>query len=206
MRQISDHSQNIGSMNDFLLDGLAVLGHACSYYGVEHELFIIHEFNTSKGSNGAQEQFSCLVKVTDKHTVDTFENFELILFIPVSTILNELLALEHVFLNSINIKLFKVHKQDFEKNLHFLAGTTRHIVCLAEHFLGFNEISYLVFVEESLIQDSISDLNITFTFLGFLFTSIKLFEFFVNHFLGPLLGRASLSLLVTCHREIHFLG
>lgn len=88
MRQISDHSKDIRSMDNFLLDSLTILGNTSSHYSVEYELFVVHKFNASEGCNRTQEQFSCLVEITNEHTVDTFKNFKLVFLIPISTIIN----------------------------------------------------------------------------------------------------------------------
>ena len=105
-------------MNNVLFDPPSILSQKTHDYSVEDELFVVEEFYAGEGSNTAQKQFTGFLKVTNKHAVDSLENLELVFLVPISALINKLLASGDVLLERVQIVLLKVHEDDLEEDLH----------------------------------------------------------------------------------------
>jgi len=133
---VADDGEDVGRVNDFLADDLALLGNHGGDDCVEHEVAVAHELNASEGSDGAHEEFCCALQVADEHAVDALEDLELVLFIPVGALVNQRLALSDILLEGVDIELLDVHEHDLEEDLHLLGGPTGLGIGFAEDTLG----------------------------------------------------------------------
>ena len=107
-------------MHDFFPDRLPVLGDHGRDDRVKNEVFIAHQLSASEGGNAAHEQLSSALEVSHKHAVDALEDLELILLVPVGTLIHKDLALIDVLFEGIDIELLNVHEHDLKEDLHLL--------------------------------------------------------------------------------------
>lgn len=194
---VTDDGKDVRAVDDFLLDRGAVLGQQTHQHGVENEVSVLEQLDCGESGDTAQQKLTGTLEITDQHAVDTLENLELVLLVPVSAIFNKLFARGNVFLEGIEVILLQVHEDDLKENLHFARSTTRHVVCLSEDAFGMGEVTSLVLQPFCFVKDVISDFDITFTLLTVFDLLVELFDFLFNLFVSPLLRGASLLGLAT---------
>jgi hypothetical protein len=119
MGDVSVDGKDIWGVNNILPNYFSVLSQESEYHSVENEILELQELNGSESGDRGNEKVGCLFEITGQYAEDTFENLELVLFIPIGAVLDQLVAGLNIFLHGGNVFLFDRHQQDFEQNLHF---------------------------------------------------------------------------------------
>lgn len=107
-------------MDDLFLDRAPVLHQKAHHNSVEDEIVVLKKLDASEGCNAGQKQVTGRLEVANQHAVDAFKNLQLITFVPVSAIVDELFAGGDVLLEGVEVVLFQVHQKDLEEDFHLL--------------------------------------------------------------------------------------
>ena len=109
---ISVDGKDIGTVHDLGLDGFSVLGKKSKDNSVEDEVFEAHELYTGKRGDGGNKKVGSLLELSNHHAVNSFEDFELILLIPICAIIDKFLALSDVLGNDWKVVFIDVHEEN----------------------------------------------------------------------------------------------
>jgi hypothetical protein len=121
IRQLHQIDDSFRRFKDLLLDADSVHVKDAGKHAIGDQFFIGHHFGAVECGEDINKQFASSCEISDNKSVDAFVDFEFVLTFPVSSLLEEFVALIDIFLDLVVIFQFEVDADQFERDVHLLS-------------------------------------------------------------------------------------
>ena len=158
LHQIHD---GLGRVDNFLLEADSIHVQKAGKHAVGDQLFVAHDFRTVEGRYNLHKQFAGALEITHDQAIDPLIHFKLVFALPVTPLLQQLVALVDIFFDFVVKVLLQIDGDQFEGDVHFLADLdclfegqvvgddclVQLLVVMVEFGLGKQCVSYLSLAE-----------------------------------------------------------